>query len=146
MANLNLYGRNEAAIVARAAQVPLADYDGGCNLGASNAPGIGIGGGPNPKLDDWTSNDQHGQGRVPQDTQHIGGNGIEEGTDSPTAVYPIKSAIYDVTPGVDDLNNTQHFIEATQNAAPGGSLGGGYVNYSDYDVEIGDRIWCMNEL
>ncbi len=53
MPNLPTYGRNETSVTAREAEVTAADFDGGMNLGASNAPGIGIGTGkPDPKVED----------------------------------------------------------------------------------------------
>ena len=136
--SLPIYGRNEAAITAREAQVPLADFDDGCNLPASNAPGIGIGGRPNPKLSDWTLLDQHQTGRIPQETQHIGINGIEEGSDNTLLGYPVQVIVYETA----DINNEMHFTEATAAAVPG-AIYDGLVNVSGENIEIGDRVWGM---
>jgi hypothetical protein len=140
MANLPTYGRNEAAITARSAQTPNADFSGGMNLGASSAPGVGIATVVvNPKLSDWTVEDQFEAARAPQGTQHIGGLGIEDG--NADVYYPVQYAKYDVTPGVDDINDQAYFVAAAQQAIAGGDMGGGVLNLSDQTVEIGDRVW-----
>jgi hypothetical protein len=52
--NLATYYIDSAARTPREVQVPLADWDGGMNTGASNAPGVGINTGDyNPKESDW---------------------------------------------------------------------------------------------
>lgn len=135
--SLPIYGRNEAAITAREAQVPLADFDDGCNLPASCAPGIGIGGRPNPKLTDWTLLDQAQVARTPQETQHIGANGIEGGSTTNPA-YPVQVIVYETA----DINNEMHFTEATAAAVPG-ALYDGLVNVSGENIAIGDRVWGM---
>jgi hypothetical protein len=147
MAGINLptYGRSESAVTSRAAEYaddPDLDFDGGLNLGASNAPGIGICTGVvNPKLSDWTVDDQFGVTRAPQGTQHIGITGLVVGSDNPLLKYDVQAAQYEVTPGVDDINDTLSFIEATIAAAPGADAGSGVINRSDETLTIGDRIW-----
>lgn len=140
--NLATYGRNEAAVTAREAQTPLADFDDGMNLGASNAPGIGISTGiVNPKLIDWSIEDQNGDARDPQGTQHIGGLGIEGGN---------AGTLYDIqaVQGA-DINDTVSFIEALAQAAPGVGFGAANaipINRTDVTIEIGDRAWGTNTV
>lgn len=139
MSNLPTYGRNEAAVTAREAQVPLADFDEGLNLGASNAPGVGICTQvPNPKLSDWTVLDQTETARDPQGTQHIGGLGIEDGNEG--VYYDIQAADYEGGP---DLNDTVHFLVADQQAVTDAvyHIASGAVNRGTETVEIGDRVW-----
>ncbi len=93
---------------------PLTDVPGdgtyddpylGCNAAGSNAPGIGIniiatpGSGGGDVTDHWTIPDQHGAARNPQDSQHIGHDGLGEG-DSGVGDTPINA--WDVA----DLNDT----------------------------------------
>ena len=142
MANLPTYGRNEAAATARESQVPLADFNDGANLPASNAPGIGISTGVvNPTVDEWTTEDQHEEARVPQGTQHIGGKGIEEG--NADAYYDIQAV-----QGA-DVNDTVSFIVATTEAAPGAGFGDGGaepLNRTDETIAVGDRAWGVNTV
>lgn len=79
-----------AAVAAMAARVPAASVDTGMNAGASNGPGVGIST-ENPDLQEslqpgtdgnalsatgpWTLLDQHGDARVAQIGQVIGGPG-----------------------------------------------------------------------
>jgi hypothetical protein len=146
MAGINLptYGRYEAAITAREAQTPNADFDDGLNLGASNAPGIGINtGSVNPKLSDWSVEDQHENVRAPQGSQHIGVTGIEDGSEDPLLDYPIQ-----VVQGA-DVNDTVSFIVALAQAAPGVGFGVGNadpINRTDVTIEIGDRAWGTNTV
>lgn len=98
MANIVPIFVDFVAVSARQAEtnqnIPVAAWDGGCNLSASNANGIGIG--TQTKLDEslpsWTLLDQKGVARAPQKSQSIGqiagaikiiinGNGTGTGTD-----------------------------------------------------------------
>lgn len=76
---------DDAALVAMAARVPDAIANSGMEGGASNAPGIGIST-ENPDLDEslpsWTLLDQFGNARVNQRSQHIGGPGISNPSES----------------------------------------------------------------
>ncbi len=87
MANQATNFIDPAAVVARSAEVPLASFDNGMNLGASNAPGVGIatdGGVQTQDLDQsgqWTLLDQDGDARTPQNSQHIGGSGLGDGVE-----------------------------------------------------------------
>jgi hypothetical protein len=144
MANLPTYGRNEAAVTSRAAEYsdnPDLDFSGGLNLGASNAPGVGICTGVvNPKLDDWTVVDQYNVQRTPQGTQHIGITGLAVGSDNRLLSYDVQAV-----QGA-DVNDTVSFIEATIAAAPGADAGSGVINRSDETLAIGDRIWGVTAV
>ena len=76
--------KDDAAVTAGEARVPLANFDNGCNPVASNSNGIGINmsGGALPAETapgmagwNWTLLDQHGDARQGQIGQLIGGNG-----------------------------------------------------------------------
>ena len=70
---------DDVAQTAMEARVPAVVADTGMTFGASNAPGIGIST-ENPglaeSLPNWTLLDQHGDARVAQISQCIGGPGI----------------------------------------------------------------------
>ena len=142
MANLPTYGRNESGVALREIDTPLADFDNGMNLPASNAPGIGICTSViNPKLDNWTD---------PQGTQHIGGSGIGDGF---TGIYYPVQAVQGVQnedgSGGTDNNDTLSFIVALAQAAPGvgfGAANADPINRSDVTIEIGDRAWGTNTV
>ena len=104
MANDVGYTLNATAVAARDAEypgTPLTDTTGdgtttnpylGCNRAGSNAPGIGIATANGQcKLDDWTILDQHGAARNPQDSQHIGGSGLGDGTEGLTTETTINA-------------------------------------------------------
>jgi hypothetical protein len=75
-----------ASVAARALEVPNADFDNGCNVAASNACGIGIataGVEATQELDEsnqWTLLDQDEDARTPQNSQYIGGDGLDSGS------------------------------------------------------------------
>ena len=137
MTNLATYGRNEASITAREMDTPLANFDDGMNFGASNAPGIGICTDVvNPKLSDWTVLDQAEAARQPQDSQHLGGDGLGDGDATNAPIQVIQGA---------DINDTAYFMEALAQAAPGVGIGvanAAPINRSSQTVEIGDRVWA----
>jgi len=88
MASLSSFFVDDAAVTALDARVPNATYNSGMFGGASNSPGIGIST-ENPNLEqslpNWTLLDQHGNARVNQIGQLIGGAGISDpGTSSGT--------------------------------------------------------------
>lgn len=68
--------QDDAAVVARSPEVPLADFLNGMNMGGSNAVGIGIniaGGEVVGTPEQFTLLDQNGLARVGQRSQSIGG-------------------------------------------------------------------------
>ena len=74
------------SVTAREAEVPLAAFDNGMNLGGSNAPGLGIATAGeiqtqdlDESLPNWTLLDQDEDAREPQVSQHIGGDGLDDG-------------------------------------------------------------------
>jgi hypothetical protein len=76
------YYIDDATVTTRESEVPNADFDGGGNLAGSCAPGIGIGVGTANVVgtsDQFTLLNQAGAARVPQNSQHIGGNGLGAG-------------------------------------------------------------------
>lgn len=77
---------DDTGLAALASRVPDAQVNSGMTYGGSNANGIGIST-ENPNLDEslpnWTLEDQFGNARVNQRSQHIGGSGISDaGTSS----------------------------------------------------------------
>lgn len=75
-------------VTARALEVPDASFANGMNLGGSNAPGIGINEGVANLVgtpEQFTLLDQAGAARTPQDSQHLGGDGLTEAADWPTS-------------------------------------------------------------
>jgi hypothetical protein len=119
--NANTFCLNGTAVTARNAEYPDTPFtdptgDGtyvdpylGGNRAGSNAPGIGIATANGQcKLEDWTVLDQHEAARDPQDSQHIGGSGLGDGTEGLTTETPINN----VTAA--DVNDTFSLtVEAT---------------------------------
>ena len=71
-----------AALAARPAEVPAANFDNGMNAGGSNAPGIGIniaGGAVDGRPSQFTLLDQDEDTRDPQPSQSIGGEALDDG-------------------------------------------------------------------
>ena len=71
--------QDATAVTARKLQVTAADFDGGANNAASNAPGIGINIGAGAVVgsnEQFTLLDQAGAVREPQDSAHIGNTGL----------------------------------------------------------------------
>lgn len=102
------YFVNAVSLAARIAEVPNADFTGGCNIAGSNAPGIGIadGGGVQTinlgeSLPSWTLLDQDGDARTPQVSQHIGGDGLDDGVEGKgtTPVILVDDAVPQATVG-----------------------------------------------
>jgi len=141
--NLPTYGLNQSAVSTRTFEVPAADFSGGMNKGGSNAPGVGINtGNIDPKLTDWSVQDQNGLARDPQATQHIGGGGLGAGDQAAFAVNAVQNDGADV-------NDTLTYIEALAQAAPGVGFGAGNadpINRTDVTIEIGDRAWGTNTV
>lgn len=79
---------DDAALAAREAEVPNANWNSGCLGGGGAGPGIGIGPGAglDEQLPNWTLLDQHGNARNGQIGQNIGGLGYSDpGTSSGNA-------------------------------------------------------------
>jgi hypothetical protein len=148
--NFNTFTLNATAVATRNGQytgTPLTDPPGdgtyanpylGGNRAGSNAPGIGINtGAVDPKVPDWTTEDQHEAARSPQDSQHIGGSGLGDGTEGLTTETPI------CTVNGADVNNTLSFSVADTAAAANAEYdtATGALNRTGETVSIGDRIW-----
>jgi len=138
------YFLDPTAVAARDAEMVVSgQFVGGMNLGGSNAPGVGINtAGYNPKLSDWSIEDQHEAARAPQDSAHLGNTGLGAGTEG-VGTVPIN--------GVQgsDVNDTLSFIAAVVQAAPGagfGAAGADPVNRSSRTIEIGERAWGTNTV
>ncbi len=84
MANLPNFYRLATTVTARKLEVPNANFDNGVNVGGSNSPVIGVAT-DHPNLtgdpSGWTLLDQRGGNRIPQESQHIGGDGTAEGSE-----------------------------------------------------------------
>ena len=157
--NLPTYQLDSVTVTARNAQypdTPFSDVDGdgsyntylGCNRAGSNAPGIGINSGNLYPLgvgvgvtEDWTLEDQFEAARVPQDSEHIGGDGLGAGEIYPDGNNPI-NMIVDPN-GTPDFNNTANFVVADTVALPGGvaDVVSGTVNRTNVSTAIGDILW-----
>lgn len=153
--NLPAYQLDAATVATRNGEfpgTPFTDGDGdgsisdpylGCNRAGSNAPGIGVNtGNIDPKLDDWSVLDQDGAARVPQNSQHIGGDALGDGGDT---VNPLESIID--PNGAPIFGDTLSFIEALAQAAPGvgfGAANGNPINRTAVTIEVGDRAWGTN--
>jgi hypothetical protein len=131
MANLPTYFLDPDLV--RGSEVSAADWTGGMNKAASNAPGIGINTGEKaPKADDWTTLDQAGAARTPQQSQHIG--------TAPDDINVIQGS---------DVNDSVSFIAAVVQATPGngmGAAGADPINRSDFTVAVGERAWGTNTV
>lgn len=129
---------------------PLSDITGdgtyanpylGCNLAGSNANGIGINTAKiDPKLQDWSLLDQHGEERAPEESMHIGNNGLGAGLPAdPGSDFPIRGGLA-AGAFFDEL---MYYLVADQQAVTGAifNTSESAVNRSSDTVEIGDRIW-----
>ena len=141
MANLATYHQDQATLTTRKAQVSNADFDGGVNKGGSCSGGIGINtGGADPKLENWSVLDQAGSARAPQNSQHIGGDGLNSGN---AAVEPLRAV-----QGA-DVNDTLTFITVLANAADGvgmGTANADPINRTGSAVVVGQRGWGTNTV
>lgn len=142
--SLPTYFLNATSVAARNAEMAVSgQFAGGMNLAGSNAPGVGINtAGYDPKLQDWSTEDQHAAARVPQDSAHIGNTGLGAGTEG-VGTIPLNAVI-----GA-DLNDTLSFIVALAQAAPGvgfGAVNANPINRSSRTIEIGDRAWGTNTV
>lgn len=169
MPSLPAFINDAAAVASRNAEYPgdpFNDIDGngnyntyqGCNRAASCAPGIGINTGgnqANPKLSDWSIEDQDEAVRIPQDGQHIGGDAFNPASNYPSSggseklldSYPI-NVIVDPN-GTPDFNDTLSYIAAIDEAAPGqgfGAVGGDPINRGDETILVGQRAWGTNTV
>ncbi len=144
--NLPLYGQDLATVGVRNGEYPDTPFtdpagDGsyddpylGGNRAGSCAPGIGINtGDSDPKLIDWTLLDQDEAPRNPQFTQHIGGNGLGDGSETGNVIKTMEPAFIDVLA----------FLVADQQAIDGAvfHVASGATNRTGRTVEIGERVW-----
>ena len=125
----------------------------GCNRAGSCAAGIGINtGDTDTTTESWSTLDQAGAARTPQDSGYIANTGYvnRSSTDWPSSggteglgTDPITHIQYPATPGTVDVNDTANFLAATQQAAPDAvvDVGTGAVNKTGRTVEIGERGW-----
>lgn len=152
--NLPTYQLTAASVTARNGEytgTPLTDTGAGTaadpylgvNRAGSNAPGIGISTGIVAALDGddldpakWTLLDQAGAARDPQDSQHIGGDGLGEGDQT---VNPIE--VWDYADS--DFNDQTAFVVADAQADPDEVFDttSGAVNRTAQTIEIGDTAW-----
>ena len=138
--NLATFQLDAATVTARNAEYggdPFDDADGdgsyadpylGMNRAGSNAPGIGINtgnilqsaaevaAGPE-RFADWTELDQNEAARIPQDSQHIGGDALGDGDQS---VNPINMIVDPF--GTPDLNNTANLVITDAAAVNGAEM------------------------
>lgn len=159
--NLTPYQLNAASVAARNAEYggdPLTDLVGGgtyadpylgMNRAGSNAPGIGINTGNiyqsaaelaiGEIFSGWTELDQDEAARIPQDSQHLGGDGLGDGDQS---VNPINLILGQNTAS-EDFNDTANLVIADVAAVDGAEMDtvSGAVNQTGITVGIGDLIW-----
>lgn len=157
MANLPTYFLNASTQTTRNGEytgTPFTDTTGdgtyanpylGCNRAGSCAPGIGVAtDNIDPKLDDWSVNDQEGNARTPQNSQHIGSNGLGSGQQGSTG-----AAVLNVRLSGTDYNDTLSYIAAVVQGAVGSgynTAGADPKNRSSRTVEVGERLWGTNDV
>jgi hypothetical protein len=145
-----------AAVAGRDAEypgTPLTDDVGGgtyadpylgCNRAGSCAPGIGINTAKiDPKLQDWSIEDQHEDARSPQQSSHIAQvNAICVANVGLPAV-PADIDILAVQGFGTDVNDTLSYSVADTQAAVDAEYDSvtGAINKTDKQVEIGDVLW-----
>ena len=159
--NLATYQLNAASVTARNAEyngTPFTDIPGdgsyadpvlGGNKAGSCAPGIGINTGEvfqtaaelaanGERFASWTQLDQAEAARIPQDSQHIGGDALGDGDES---VNPLNVILNPNSSP--DLNDTANLVITDTAAADGAVMDSvsGAVNQTGQTVGIGDLIW-----
>ena len=168
--NLPMFTNDAATVTSRNAEYPgdpLDDGDGdgtsadpylGCNRAGSCAPGIGVNtGNIDPKLTDWSIEDQHEAVRIPQDSQHIGGDAFNPAANYPssggseglTDETPINAVVDPFGVSAIDFDDTISYITALAQAAPGvgfGALNADPINRTSVTIEIGDVAWGTNDV
>ncbi len=158
--NIPTFQNNAASVTERNGEyagTPFDDINGdgsyntylGCNRAGANAPGIGIGTGfvlaetaDDLSPEKWTLLDQDGAARTPQNSQHIGGDGLGVGDES---VNPINGIVDQH--GVPDFNDDMFMQEVLAQAAPGVGIGianADPINRTNRTVEIGEVIWATD--
>jgi len=119
-----------ASVTARKAEVPAADFDAGCNLAASNAPGLGInmaGGAVVGTDEQFTLLDQAGAARTPQDSSVIGGEGLTTAAEYPSSGGAAGAGVEPILTGTPTTNGDGDVtLVAAQNATLA-SLSAGWV-------------------
>jgi len=161
-------GASLAAITARNAEytgTPFTDVAGdgtyatpylGMNRAGGSNPGVGINTGSiyqtavdlaanGPRYDGWTTLDQAGAARTPQDSQTIGGivnaapayAGVPYPTPAQVGVFPVT-----FTDGA-DINDTANFVVADTAAVDGAEMNAatGAINGTGVTLAIGDLVW-----
>lgn len=121
MANLPTYELDSTLV--RSGEVTAADWAGGMNLAASNAPGVGINtGGYDPKAQDWPRIAD----TAAHDSQHIGQD----------------AAALQVIDGA-DINDNVAFVQADAETAPDAVLDAatGAVNRTGETVPADGWAW-----
>ena len=155
--NLPVYFLNAASATARNGEyagTPFTDEIGdgsyanpykGCNRAGSNAPGIGVATGIiDPNLEAWSVNDQNDAARTPQNSQHIGSDGLGSGQEGLTG-----AAVLNVRLSGTDYNDTLSYIVAVVQAAPGAGYNTASAdpkNRTDQTIEVGQRLWGTNDV
>lgn len=161
-------GASLAAITARNAEytgTPFTDAPGdgtyadpylGMNRAGGSNPGLGINtssiyqtaadlAANGPIYSGWTTLDQAGAARTPQDSQTLGGivdaappyAGVPYPTPAQVGVFPVT-----FTDGA-DINDTANFVVADTAAAPGGEMDSvtGAINGTGVTLVVGDLVW-----
>lgn len=129
--NITQYYIDSTARTPRESETPNADWTGGMNDGASNAPGVGINTGDyDPKESDWP----RPASSVIQDSQIIGGD--------PSGIFVI-----DETFGPDSLTS---FLQAAAEVAPDaiiGSVAGFQMfNRTGKTIPAGSWVWGVADI
>ena len=159
--NLATYNLDAATVTARNAEYPgdpFTDDDGGgtyddpylgLNRGGSCAPGLGINTGnvyqtaaelaAGERFNNWTELDQDENARIPQNSQHIGGDGLGDGDQT---VNPV-NLVLDPFGSTPDFNDTAALVVADVAAVQGAEMDtvSGAENQTGVTVAIGDLIW-----
>ena len=110
---------DDAAVTARSAEVPDADWAGGNNVAASCAHGLGINYGEGAIVgtpNQFTLLDQRGNARVPQTSQLIGGSGLGAGVSGTAPDASIRAG----TPTADGLGTVTPIANAVLNTLAAG--------------------------
>jgi hypothetical protein len=163
MANQPTYMRNDTAVSTRQAEVPSASFENGLNYSGSNAPGIGIANAnvqatqdmdDNP-IPNWTLTDQFGNARDPQNSQHIGGSGLNGGDASEYPInygetFPTGSTIADGEASYTDVNNGFETINAppdpvTWAPLPNDLNVGSPMTWTSVDMNIGGTAIAVSD-
>ena len=128
--NLPTFSLNPAAVSARAAEVPDADFSGGMNKGSCNH-GLGINTGDfDPKATDFSRIAD----TAPHETMHIGGDGLDDGGITGFDINTVNGV---------DVNNEVAFVLTVAPVAADAVLDAttGAVNRTGATVPSGSWLW-----